>query len=567
MTERPGQQPDPLRQLKPGEPRYHSLWRPRPPGSYYDAATAEAAVSFFPSYCRLTTDEWRGQPFVLEPWQAEWIIRPAFGWKRADGTRLYRRVIIWIPKKNGKSELIAGVSHLCLAGDAVGGAEAYALATNGNQADNLFATSKTMVDFSPELAELYEVFEKSLYLRATGGRFEPLTGKVRGKDGFKTTYLFGDEVHEWESDGLYSIVREGMASRREPMEWLISTAGVDGGFGVKLWEESVGICEATYDDPSTLVVVWCAPQDPKVEVDILDERVWREANPNLGVSKRHEFMIEKAREARQATSAENTFKCKHLNIWVGQAERWLPMDKWNLCTTGGPDSWLGIEERMLGRPCYTGLDLASNKDFCAAVHVFPPMTDDERYVFLPRFWWPRETMRHAVPKTRIPFESWEKMGAFKVTEGNVADMDLIVQDMIDDANKFQMQGLGIDDWNHHAVSQPLKEAGIPTQLIRFAMVSIMAPSKLLERLVYKEQIDHGNQPVLRWMAANCAIRRDGKNPDNYMPARPERGALQKIDGIAAAVMALAMASQEPAPRSDLAETGNIMFVPYGPRAN
>lgn len=567
MTERPGQQPDPLRQLKPGEPRYHSLWRPRPPGSIYDSQTAEAAVAYFPAYCRLTTDEWRGHPFVLGDWQADWIIRPAFGWKRADGTRLYRRVIIWIPKKNGKSELIAGVSHLCLAGDAVGGAEAYALATNGNQADKLFETAKSMVGFSPDLAELYEVFERSLYLRATGARFEPLTGKVRGKDGFKTTYLFGDECHEWESDRLYSIVREGMASRREPMEWLISTAGVDGGYGVQLWEESVGICEGTFDDPETLVLVWCAPQDPKLEIDITDERVWREANPNLGVSKRVDFMVKAARAAAQSTRDENTFKCKHLNIWVGQEERWLPMPKWNACTTGGPECWREIEKRMTGRPCFTGLDLASTKDFCAALHIFPPLDDDERYTFLPRFWWPRESMKQAVKKTRIPFESWEKMGAFTVTPGNTADHPLITQTLIEDANRFKIQGLGIDMMNHHGVGLALQEASVEVELVRFAMLSMMGATKHLERLVYEEKIDHGNQPVLRWMASNCAIRRDTKNPDNYMPVRPQHGSFLKIDGIAAAVVALAMAGREPAARSHLAETGELMILPYAARPN
>jgi len=560
MTDRPGQQPDPLRKLKPGEPRYHSLWRPRPPGSYYDAKTAEAAVAFFPAYCRLTTDEWRGQPFALEQWQADWIIRPAFGWMRADGTRLYRRVIIWVPKKNGKSEMIAGVSHLCLAGDAVGGAEAYALATNGNQADKLFNTSKTMVEFSPDLAELYEVFEKSLYLRATGSRFEPLTGKSRGKDGFKTTYLFGDEIHEWESDGLYSIVREGMASRRQPMEWLISTAGIERGYGVQLWEESIGICEGTFDDPETLVVIWCAPQDPKAELDITDERVWREANPNLGVSKRIDFMLKASREASQSVAAENTFKRKHLNIWVGQEERWLPMPAWNACTTGGPEAWREIESRMRGRSCFGGLDLASTKDFCAVLYAFPPEGDDDRWVILPRFWWPEASMRLAIPKSRVPFESWREWGAFTATGGNVADHPLITQTIIEDANKFRILGLGIDQFNHHGVAIPLAEAGVAVELIRFGMLSMMQPTKLLERLVLEERLDHGGHPVLRWMAGNTAIRRDPANADNYMPSKS--ASANKIDGVAAGVMALAMASREPEARSHLADTGDLLVLPY-----
>lgn len=558
-----GKQPDPARRLEPGEPRYHSLWRPKPPGARYDAETAEAAVEFYPRYCRLTTDEWRGQPFHLADWQAKWIIRPAFGWKRADGTRLYRRVIIWVPKKNGKSELLGGTSHLCLAGDAVGGAEAYAIATNGNQADKLFATAKAMLPFSPELAELYEIYGDSLYLRATGALFEPLTGKATGKDGFKTTYLFGDEVHEWSSDALYSIVREGVASRREPMEWLISTAGVEAGYGVTLWDESIKICEGTFDDPETLVVIWCARQDPHAEIDITDPRVWAEANPNLGVSKRVGFMEKASREATQSTRAENTFKCKHLNIWVGQDERWLPMTDWNACTTGGPDSWRDIENRMAGRRCFGGLDLASTKDFNALLWLFPPESDDENepWVLLPRFWWPKASLKLAAAKSRVPFEEWAKAGAFIPTPGNTADHKAIEEQVLADIGRFKVEGLGIDLFNAHSIATNLAEQSVPVELIRFGMLSMSGPSKLLERLVLDHRLDHGGQPVLRWMASNVAIRRD--NSENYMPCK--KASANKIDGIAATVMALAMAGREPV-QKHYQGSGELLVLPYSPRA-
>lgn len=556
-----GEQPDPLRALAPGEPRYHSLWRPLPEGAWFNPVAAANAAAFFPKYCRLTSDEWRGKPFHLEPWQADWIIRPAFGWMRADGTRLFRRVIIWVPKKNGKSELIAGVSHLCLAGDAVGAAEAYAIATNGKQADKLFETAKAMVTFSPALTEIYEIFQDSLYLRETGAIFEPLTGKARGKDGFKTTYLFGDEVHEWESDALYSIVREGVASRREPLEFLISTAGIEQGYGVKLWDESLAICEGSFDDPETLVVIWCAPQDPKVEVDIEDPIVWQEANPNLGKSKRYDFMVKAAREAAQSVAAENTFKRKHLNIWVGQNERWLPMPAWNACTL--PDAedktrrWKLIEEEMTGRPCWGGLDLASTKDFNALVWVFPPQGAETFYTVLPRLWWPKVSLDLAAKKSRVPFETWKESGALIATPGNAADHDLIIETIIADCSRFKVQGVGIDAFNAHTVAIKLVEVGVPVELVRFGMLSMTGPSKLLERLVLDEDMDHGGHPVLRWMASNTAIRRDGN--DNYMPCK--KASANKIDGIAALIMALAMTTKEVKPESYLA-SGELLVLNY-----
>lgn len=557
-----GKQPDPARKLEPGEPRYHSVWRPKPPGAWFDTETADAAVAFFPAFCCLTEDEFAGQPFILQGWQEKWIIRQAFGWKRADGTRLYRRVMIWIPRKNGKTALMGGVSHLLLLGDAVRGAECYSIASSGDQAELLFKQAASMVAYSPALAEQYEVFEESLFVRATMSRFEFLTGKPRGKHGLKTTYLFGDEVHEWSNNRLYTYVRQAMKSRREPMEWLISTAGVEEGFGVELWDESLKICEGTFDDPETLVLIWCGPPNVKEE-DLYTERTIREANPNFGISIRPDAIAKEAREAKQSTRAENDFKRYTLNIWVGQDERWLPMPAWNACTTGGPDSWADIEERMAGRRCFGGLDLASTKDFNALVWLFPPESDDdaEPWVLLPRFWWPKASMKLAAAKSRVPFEEWEKAGGFIATSGNTADHNAIEEQVLADMGRFKVEGLGIDLFNAHSIATNLAEQNVPVELVRFGMLSMSGPSKLLERLVLEHRLDHGGQPVLRWMASNVAIRRDSS--ENYMPCK--QASANKIDGIAATVMALAMAGREPV-QKHYQGSGELLVLPYSPRA-
>ena len=128
--------------------------RPSLPGITYDAVEAELAVNFFPWFCRFTAGQGRpggkvsdlaGQPFNLQPAQA-WIIRQAFGWKRSDGTRLYRRVIIWLPRKNGKTELLAGVAHLALTALGVPGAEVYSIAANADQAGLVFKAAQAMAE-------------------------------------------------------------------------------------------------------------------------------------------------------------------------------------------------------------------------------------------------------------------------------------------------------------------------------------------------------------------------------------------------------------------------------------
>lgn len=549
-------QPPPLRKLAPGEPRYHSHWRPKPAGAWYDEQAADRAVEFFPDYCVLTKKEWAGRPFELEQWQADWIVRPAFGWRRADGTRLYRRVIIWIPRKNGKTELMAGVSHLCLLGDAVQGAECYSIASHGDQAQIVFEAASNMVKYSDALSDYYDVFTSSLFCRQTHGVFKPLTGKPRGKHGLGAVYLLGDEVHEWANDTLYTYVRNSMASAREPMEWLISTFGVDSGYGPELWSESLGICEGTFDDDRTLVVAWCAPQDAKVEIDIQDPAVWAEANPNLGVSVQREYLREYALECSQSAKKENEFKAYHLNIWVGAAERWLEPAAWASCNAGGPERWLEMEAELEGRECWAGLDIASTQDFNALTLLFPPVREGERWKALWRYWWPERRMREAARRTRIPFESWHAKGAFYTTPGNAADHEQIKDDILDDCARFRVLGMGVDLFNAHSIMTALEPEGVPIQAVRFGMMSASQPSKQLEKWVLDGELDHGGQPVSRWMAANTAIERD--RHENYMPSK--KGSTNKIDGIVSLIMAIGMSmTAEVEPESYLAHDPLIVL--------
>ena len=61
------------------------------------------------------------------------------------------------------------------------------------------------------------------------------------------------------------------------------------------------------------------------------------------------------------------------------------MDKWDECAFPvDPDE-------LIGRECYGGLDLSSTTDMTAFVLVFPPWTEDEKYIVLPYFWIPEDT--------------------------------------------------------------------------------------------------------------------------------------------------------------------------------
>jgi phage terminase large subunit-like protein len=530
---------------------------------WFDEQTADAAVAFFSTFLCFTKGEWAGRPFILEPWQANRIVRPLFGWKREDGTRRYRRCFVWVPRKNGKTELAAGIALLVLLGDAEEGGEVYSIASNKDQARISFEQASSMVGRSPALAEHLVAFKTSIYCPTLNASFKPLTGKADGKHGLNCSGLIGDEVHEWPDGDLYQFVHDSESARRQPLEFLISTAGKKGTYGEELWDESLKIAEGTIDDPTTLVVIFAAePGD-----DWKAEATWFKANPNLGVSKKLETMRTEAARARLSPRLENHFKNYQLDIWTEQAVRWLPIESvddegrefgWNYCI--GDIPWTALDQYLKGKTCFGGVDLSATTDLSSLVWWFPIQAGLEVPAVLARFFKPADLFKAHAKRDRLPYERWRDEGAIMATPGNVIDYAFIREQIYRDAEMFRIAhvgnhdrkphegGIAYDPWNATETAVKLIEEGMPMAKWRQGYASMSAPSKELERLVISNAFHHGGHPVLKRHAEVVATEEDAAG--NIKPAKNK--STERIDGIVALVMGLGLAMScyvEPAPKA------------------
>lgn len=504
-------------------------------GAYwFDQSVADAVVAFFPRYLRLTTGEWAGRPFHLEDWQADFVGR-LFGWKREDGTRRYRRGRLWLPRKNGKTEFAAGIGLIATIADGEPGAQTFSIAEDKAQASLVFDKATAMAMLSPDLAAHLELLSTSIYCPELMSAFRPLSGVPKGKHGLNAHCLIGDEAHEWTSDRLYTFVRQSMGARRQPLDVIISTAGERRGFGWELFQECVKIRDGVIDDPETLVVIYGAEPDD----DWTDPAVWAKANPNLGVSVKETFLADECRQARENPRKENDFRRYHLNQWVEQSVRWITKEAWNACTARPDDAemWRDLAERMRGRTCWGGLDLASTRDVTAFVLVFPPEGEDTRFTVLCRFYVPQETLDIRSRRDRIPYDQWAKAGSLVATDGHAGkttDYGYIFRDVREAGALYDIKTIGYDRWNASDLVNRLRDDGAPMEEMGQGFGSMASPTKEFERLVFSAGIEHGNHPVLRWMASNVAVTQDAAG--NIKPAKDRSS--EKIDGIVALIMAL-----------------------------
>lgn len=512
-------------------------------GYWFDEAAAQAAVDFFPNHLRFTSGEWANRPFTLEEWQADDIIRPLFGWKRPDGTRRYRRCFVWVPRKNGKTELAAGIALLVLLGDAEEGGEVYSIAADGDQAKIVFNKAVSMVGKSPSLQEHLVAFKTSIYCSALNASFKPLSGSVKGKHGMAASGLIGDEVHEWPGGDLYQFMHDSEGNRRQPLEFLISTAGKRGGYGEEVWDECEKICDGTLHDPETLVVIYAADAEND---DWADEKTWFKANPNLGISKKLDTMRADARRASRSPRLENAFKAYHLNIWQELAVRWLPINSidddgnkygWDHCA--GPRLWKVLERDLIGKTCFSGIDLSAVADLTALVHYFPVQDGVEIPTVLARFFKPEKLIPEHSKRDKLPYDRWVRQGCLYATPGNVVDYAFLKKTLYADAEAFEIQGIGVDRYNATQTTIEIAQEGLPIEYFQQGFVSMSPPAKELERLVMSNQIFHGNNPILNRHARVVAVESDPAG--NIKPTKAK--STERIDGIVALVEAIGVASK------------------------
>lgn len=537
---------------------------------YYDERVADAAVRFFATRLRLTEGEWAGRPFILEDWQEHDIVRPLFGWKRPDGSRRYRRCFVWVARKNGKTELAAGIALLMLMGDGEMGGQVFSIASEKEQASIVFNKATAMIAYSPELSGQLDTLKSAIYCPALNASFRPLSGKPQGKHGLNMSGLVGDEVHEWKSGDLYTFVHDSAASRRQPLEVMISTAGVKGSHGEEVWNECQAILSGEMEDPATLIVVYAAANDD----DWTSEETWKKANPNWGKSVKPDIFREEFSRARQLPRLENDFRRYKLNQWTDQAVRWLPISAmddaghefgWDHCI--GETPWRELEARLKGLRCFGGLDLSATQDLSALSWWFPIQPGLDVPVWLPRFWKPKDLIEAHGKRDKVPYARLVHEGALLTTPGNVIDHRAVRAQVMKDAATFNVAfynmkrephqgGLAIDRWDATETIVQLDGEGLPVVPFGQGFVSMSGPSKELERLVLSNGFHHGGHPLLRRHAQAVAVETDAAG--NIKPSKAK--STQRIDGIVSGVMALGISAQDVGPVVSVYETRGIRML-------
>src|ERR1039457_5289527 len=119
---------------------------------WFDKDAAQLAIDFI-EQLHHSKGECAGQRFILQPWQRD-LVSNLFGWKRPDGTRRYKKLLLTVGRGGGKTQLAAALGLVMLFIDQDAKPEIFLAAASRDQAGICFQAASDMVNSSNELRKL-----------------------------------------------------------------------------------------------------------------------------------------------------------------------------------------------------------------------------------------------------------------------------------------------------------------------------------------------------------------------------------------------------------------------------
>jgi phage terminase large subunit-like protein len=490
-------------------------------------------------------DDFYGQPFMLLDWQHD-VLWDVYGTVNEKGYRQYRYAYLEIPKKNGKTSLIGGLSLYHLVCDPPGG-QIYCCAADRSQAELVYKAATGMIEQDEILQSILVVRDsrKEIRNKETGTILKVLSAEAYTKHGINPTVVIFDELHAQPNRDLWDVMTFGAgAARKEPLWWVITTAGDDPdrkSIGWEVHEYARKVRDGELNDPTWYVKIYAADEDD----DIFDEKTWYKANPSLGHTISIEAVRQEALAARNSEAAERLFRWLRLNQWVSlKRTGWLPLSLWDR-TEGKWDL-----SELVGKRCYPGLDLSSTTDITAACYLFPPQEgfSDWRCIF--EAWIPEDNMKERVQRDKVPYDRWVNQKYLYATPGDVVDYDFVEARLKAASKQYDIRALGTDPWNSRMLTQRLMKDGINVIEIQQNMRNMSPAMKMIEQLMKRGMMTHEKNPVARWCWGNIAIAVDGN--ENIKPMKNK--SRDRIDLIVALINAMATAMLFEEVKFDINET-------------
>lgn len=476
----------------------------------------------------ITAGKLAGTKMSLRDWQRDFI--EAVYAEDDQGRRPVRTAVLSMARKNGKTQLAAGLALCHLMGpEAEMRGEVYSAALTRDQAAKLFQEMVAILTAHAELDDRANVirFNKQIEVLEGDGEgsiYAALSADAGSKMGLSPSFVVYDELGSAPNRDLFDALDTATGARDNPLMICISTqAAADHHVFSELIDYGKQVNAGDVEDKSFHLTLYAAPAD----ADPWDHETWILANPALDDFRSLEDVERQAAQARLVPSKESAFRNLILNQRVSAVSRFIHKAEWDRCNAA-PDL-----ASLKGRECYGGLDLSGSRDLTAFILVFPK---ESGFDVLCRFFMPEANIAERSNEDRVPYDLWARQGHITLIPGSTIDPGFVAHAIMEAAQEYDLKAVAYDRWRIEDLKRELALFGgsIPLEPFGQGFKDMSPAVDTLERHVAENMLAHGGNPVLNMCAANAVVTRDPAGSRKLDKSK----ATGRIDGLVALAMAL-----------------------------
>lgn len=388
----------------------------------------------------------RGKPFLLEPWQ-KFIVYNLLGfWRAGTNERRYKEAFIFIPRKNGKTRLVAALAWALALLSRKSGATIYITAHALKQSKQAFEfilfnlkrmgeeENFRILNNNQEHSISGDLGDGSIYIEA-------LAANPDRQDSLNCNIAIADELHAYTRPKQYNIIKEAMKAYTNKLMIGITTAGDDmSSFCYQRLQYCKKILDKTVRDEQYFVFIAKADEDEKGNVDYTDPVQHEKANPNYGVTIRPEDILNDALQAQNDPQQRKDFLAKSLNVYTAAMNAYFDIHEFRL--SDRKYSWTIDELAKLPINWYGGADLAKLHDLTAAA-LYGEYEDVG--IVITHAWFPIVAATTKAEEDGIPLFGWKDDGWLTMTNSAVTNHAEIVKWFKEMRQKgFRIKQIGFD---------------------------------------------------------------------------------------------------------------------------
>lgn len=454
-----------------------------------------------------------------------------FGWrlKKDKGVFKHKENILFIPRKNGKTQLCA-LCFIILMLTEPQFSKFYSICLDRELAGLVKSAITEIIYASPALEPYFKLsrtLNGKIECSLTQNTYQARTAQANSNNGIHPSAFIADEIGAFKDYNNIKAMQSGQLSVRNPLVFKITTAYAE---DKSIMLEELDYLKKIYNgsevDDRLFALLYYAD-----EKNLWTEKGLLMANP-LRIERNYEE-IRRFRQKALAKDGERTeYLTKHMNHFLPtmSGEEYINVEKVKECVVNRVD--------FSGRDVYVGIDLAKSTDNVAVTVV--ALEDDLKTILVDSWAFiPTDKIEDKSRKERTNYRQHITRGNCFACGEDVIDYAFVEKFILDIERELDcnVMYVGYDAWNALSTVQKLEYEGYTTVEVKQHSSVLHPIVKLVEEKILNKEIQFEDNPLLIQNFQNARVLED-MNKNRYVAKKKSTGKVDMLMALFNAVYLL-----------------------------